>query len=263
MGVPVRITSGPAVERPGDLAAVLTTMGSRAVLFIDEIHRLRREVEEVLYSAMEDSAIDIMVGKGVSARTIRLALQSFTVVGATTRPASLSAPLRDRFGAVYRLDFYDEAAMRAIVKRGASILRIAIDQGGTEAIARRARGTPRVGLRLLRRVRDFAEVRAAGHIDETVADEALALLDIDHLGLDELDRRVLLMIITKFGGGPVGVDTIAAAIGEEAETIEDVVEPYLLQLGFLDRTSRGRMATAGAYAHVKHPNRNAPQQAMF
>ena len=266
MGVGLKITSGPAVERPGDLAAVLTNLAPRAVLFIDEIHRLRREVEEVLYSAMEDFALDIMVGKGPSARSIRLSLTPFTVVGATTRPASLSAPLRDRFGAVYRLDFYDEPSMRHIVTRGAEILGITIDPEGAEVIAGCARGTPRVGLRLLRRVRDFAEVRAEGHIDAHVAQQALGLLEIDGLGLDDLDRRVLEVIVTKFNGGPVGVDTVAAAIGEESETIEDVVEPFLLQLGFLDRTSRGRVATELAYAHIDAPypkDLSQSQQSLF
>jgi Holliday junction DNA helicase RuvB len=253
MGVKVKITSGPAVERPGDLAAVITNLGARDVLFIDEIHRLRREVEEVLYAAMEDFALDIMVGKGPSARSIRLSLPPFTIVGATTRPASLSAPLRDRFGAVYRLDYYDTPAMVAIVRRGAEILGIEIDADGAITIAERGRGTPRVGLRLLRRVRDYAEVRAAGHINEQVADEALDLLEVDGLGLDDLDRRVLSVIIEKFGGGPVGVDTVAAALGEESETIESVVEPFLLQLGFLDRTPRGRVASERAYRHIDVP----------
>lgn len=260
MGVKVKTTAGPAVERAGDLAAILTNLGPGDVLFIDEIHRLRREVEEVLYSAMEDFALDIIVGKGPSARSIRLALPGFTLVGATTRPALLAAPLRDRFGAVYRLDFYDEPAMRRIVDRGAAVLGVAVERAGTRAIARRARGTPRTALRLLRRVRDFAEVRAAGTIDAAVAAEALAMLEIDELGLDELDRRVLDAIVTKFGGGPVGIDTIAAALGEEADTIEDVVEPYLLQLGFLDRTSRGRVATERAYAHLGVKYQPRPQQ---
>jgi len=253
MGVKVKTTSGPSIERAGDLAAILTNLGAGDVLFIDEVHRLRREVEEVLYSAMEDFALDIVVGKGPSARSIRLNLPSFTIVGATTRPAMLTAPLRDRFGAVYRLDFYDAPSIGEIVERGARVLDISIDPAGAEAIARRARGTPRVALRLLRRVRDYAQVRAAGAIDPAVADEALAMLDIDPLGLDELDRRVLELVIHKFGGGPVGLDTIAAALGEEAETIEDVVEPYLLQLAFIERTPRGRVAAASAYAHLGVP----------
>ncbi len=265
MGADIRITSGPAVERPGDLAAILTNLGEGAVLFIDEVHRLRREIEEVLYSAMEDFALDLIVGKGPSARSIRLPLAPFTVVGATTRPASLSAPLRDRFGAVYRLDFYDVGAMRAIVERGAAILGVPLTSDGADEVACRARGTPRVALRLLRRVRDYAEVRAAGSIDKEVAGEALVLLEIDDLGLDQLDRRVLSLLVEKFQGGPVGVDTIAAACGEETPTIEDVVEPYLLQLGFLERTSRGRVATASAYAHlgIPLPRAAGAQKALF
>ncbi len=253
MGARIRITSGPAVVRPGDLAAILTNLSERDVLFIDEVHRLRREIEEVLYAAMEDFALDIIVGKGPSARSIRLSLPPFTIVGATTRPASLSAPLRDRFGAVYRLDYYDLEAMNTIVVRGAEIIGIEVDSVGAAAIARRSRGTPRVALRLLRRVRDYAEVRASGHIDAQVAADALRLLDIDGLGLDELDRRVLGTVAEKFAGGPVGLDTVAAAIGEESQTVEEVVEPYLLQLGFLARTSRGRMATALAYEHLGLP----------
>jgi holliday junction DNA helicase RuvB len=260
MGAGLKTTSGPVVERAGDLAAILTNLGAGDVLFIDEVHRLRSDVEEVLYSAMEDFALDIMVGKGPSARSIRLSLPSFTIVGATTRPALLTAPLRARFGAVYRLDFYNEAAMRLIVARAAAVLGIPIHPAGAAAIARRARGTPRVGLRLLRRVRDYAQVRADGVIAARVAEEALAMLEIDDLGLDDLDRRVLEAIIHKFGGGPVGIDTIAAALGEEADTIEDVVEPYLLQLGFLDRTARGRLATPRAYAHLGVEPRVAVEQ---
>jgi Holliday junction DNA helicase RuvB len=257
MGVTIRTTAGPAVERAGDLAAILTTLGAADVLFIDEIHRLRSAVEEVLYSAMEDFALDIIVGKGPSARSIRLNLPRFTVIGATTRPALLTAPLRDRFGAVYRLDFYDEASIAAIVTRGSRVLGVDIDEPGAVVIARRSRGTPRVALRLLRRVRDYAEVRASGSIDATVAERALVLLEIDALGLDDLDRRVLDALVNKFGGGPVGVDTIAASLSEEPGTIEDVVEPYLLQLGFLDRTPRGRVATRHAYVHlgVRPPSR--------
>ncbi len=273
MGVKIRQTSGPSVERAGDLAAILTNLGAGDVLFIDEIHRLRRDVEEVLYSAMEDFALDIVVGKGPSARSIRLSLPRFTLVGATTRPAMLAAPLRDRFGAMYRLDFYGVEAMKHIVHRGAGVLDVAVQPEGASLIAHRARGTPRVALRLLRRVRDYAEVRAAGRIDAEVADAALALLEIDTLGLDDLDRRVLETLIHKFNGGPVGLDTIAASIGEESDTIEDVVEPYLLQLGFLDRTPRGRMATARAYAHLDVPyagpaptavpEGRAPQRPLF
>jgi len=264
LGVKLRTTAGPAVERPGDLAAILTNLGGSDVLFIDEVHRLRREVEEVLYAAMEDFALDIVVGKGPAARSIRLHLPRFTVIAATTRPAMLTAPLRDRFGAVYRLDFYQTAALERIVERGARVLAIEIDAAGAACIAARSRGTPRVALRLLRRVRDFAEVRAAGRIDRHVAREALALLQIDELGLDELDRRVLEAIIHKFGGGPVGVDTIAASLAEEAGTIEDVVEPYLLQLGFLDRTPRGRTCTEHAYQHLGlAPPRTAGQDPLF
>lgn len=266
MGVKIKTTAGPAVERAGDLAAILTNLSRHDVLFIDEIHRLRRDVEEVLYSAMEDYALDIIVGKGPSARSIRLNLPPFTVVGATTRPAQLAAPLRDRFGAVYRLEFYSEAAIEEIVARGAGVLGVEIDTAGAKKIASRARGTPRVALRILRRVRDYAEVRASGHIDSTVATEALAMLNIDELGLDDLDRRVLDAIIIKFSGGPVGLDTIAASLGEESGTIEDVVEPFLLQLGFLDRTPRGRTATERAYRHLgvePPPSADRAQSSLF
>ncbi len=264
MGVKIKTTAGPAVERPGDLASILANLGLGDVLFIDEVHRLRREVEEVLYSAMEDFVLDLVVGKGPAARTIRLSLPRFTIVGATTRPDLLSAPLRDRFGAVYRLDFYDETAMVTIVLRGARVLGVPITEDGALAIARRARGTPRVALRLLRRVRDFAEVRGDGAVDVDVAQQALALMEIDALGLDDLDRRILDTIIHKHGGGPVGVDTVAAAVGEEAGTVEDVVEPYLLQLGFLDRTARGRVATELAYRHLGVPYRlSGDQQSLF
>jgi len=265
MGVKIKQTSGPSVERAGDLAAILTNLGANDVLFIDEIHRLRRDVEEVLYSAMEDFALDIVVGKGPSARSIRLSLPRFTIVGATTRPAMLTAPLRDRFGAVYRLDFYEADAMHRIVTRGASVIGVAITAEGATQIARRARGTPRVALRILRRVRDYAEVRAEGAIDAAIAGEALTMLEIDALGLDDLDRRVLDTLIRKFGGGPVGLDTIAASIGEESDTIEDVVEPYLLQLGFIERTPRGRMATEHAARHMGLPlvRRATEQQPLF
>ncbi len=262
LGVNIRITAGPSIERAGDLAAILTHLKQNDVLFIDEIHRLGRAVEEVLYPAMEDFALDIVIGKGPAAKNVRLNLPKFTVIGATTRLALLTAPLRTRFGAVYRLDFYELAAMVEIVQRAAAMLETAIEDEGALEIARRSRGTPRVGLRLLRRVRDFAQVRADGIITPEVADEALALMDIDHLGLDDIDRRVLLTIIEKFGGGPVGLETIAAAISEESDTIMDVYEPYLLQLGFLERTPRGRMATPGAYAHLGLPysDPNSPQQ---
>jgi Holliday junction DNA helicase RuvB len=250
MGVPIRVTAGPVIERAGDLAAILTSLRAGEVLFIDEVHRLGRAVEEVLYPAMEDLALDIVIGKGPSARSIRLRLPHFTVVGATTRLALMTAPLRARFGATFRLDFYDLEAMQAIVRRDARLLELEIDEGGVTEVAMRARGTPRVAIRLLRRVRDYAQVRSDGRISAGVAAQALALLDVDGLGLDDLDRRVLRAIMTKFGGGPVGLDTIAASISEEADTIEDVVEPYLLQLGFLDRTPRGRLATRRAYDHL-------------
>ena len=250
MDVNIKVTAGPVIERQGDLAAILTNLKQGDVLFIDEVHRLGRAVEEVLYPAMEDYALDIVIGKGPSARSIRLSLPRFTLIGATTRLALITAPLRARFGAVFRLDFYDAVAMKAIVERGAGLLSVDIDDEGAGEIARRARGTPRVALRLLKRVRDFAQVRADGKITKSVAEDALALLDVDELGLDEIDRRVLRAIIEKFNGGPVGLETIAASISEESDTIMDVYEPYLLQLGFIDRTSRGRTATKHAYEHL-------------
>ncbi len=250
MGVNVKVTAGPAIERAGDLAAILTNLRAGDVLFIDEVHRLGRAVEEVLYPAMEDFALDIVIGKGPSARSIRLKLPRFTIVGATTRLALVTAPLRARFGAVYRLDYYDQPAMQAIVARAASMLNVEADAPGVEEIARRARGTPRVALRLLRRVRDYAQVRADGRVGRAVARDALDLLQVDPLGLDDVDRRVLKTIIEKYNGGPVGLNTIAASISEEQDTIMDVVEPYLLQLGFLDRTPQGRVATKSAYEHL-------------
>ncbi len=250
MGVNIKVTSGPAIERAGDLAAILTNLRAGDVLFIDEVHRLGRAVEEVLYPAMEDFALDIIIGKGPAARSIRLKLPRFTVIGATTRLALLTAPLRARFGAVYRLDFYDLPAMQSIVHRAASVLGVETDPDGVSEIALRGRGTPRVALRLLRRVRDFAQVRADGKITRQVAQDALDLLNVDPLGLDEMDRRVLLTVIEKYRGGPVGLSTIAASISEEPDTIMDVVEPYLLQLGFLERTSQGRLATHLAYDHL-------------
>jgi Holliday junction DNA helicase RuvB len=250
MGVNIKVTSGPAIERAGDLAAILTNLRAGDVLFIDEVHRLGRAVEEVLYPAMEDFALDIVIGKGPSARSIRLKLPRFTIVGATTRLALVTAPLRARFGAVYRLDYYDLAAMQAVVQRAAGLLNVKVDKSGIEEIGRRARGTPRVALRLLRRVRDYAQVRADGTITSKVAKEALDLLQVDPLGLDDVDRRVLKTIIEKYSGGPVGLNTIAASISEEQDTIMDVVEPYLLQLGFLDRTPQGRVATKSAYEHL-------------
>ena len=251
MGVSIKITAGPAIERPGDLAAILTNLRAGDILFIDEVHRLGRAIEEVLYPAMEDFALDIVIGKGPSARSIRLKLPRFSVIGATTRLALVTAPLRARFGAVYRLDFYDLPAMQLIVRRGAGVLGIVAEDEGIDEIARRGRGTPRVALRLLRRVRDFAEVRADGRISRSVSQEALDLLEVDPLGLDDLDRRVLRAVIEKYNGGPVGLNTIAASISEEPDTIMDVVEPYLLQLGFLERTPQGRLATRRAYEHLK------------
>jgi Holliday junction DNA helicase RuvB len=250
MGAQVRITSGPAIERAGDLAAILTNLQAGDVLFIDEVHRLSRAVEEILYPAMEDYALDLMIGKGPGARNVRLNLPRFTLVGATTRYAMMSPPLRDRFGAVYRLDYYDEGALSQIVRRSAGVLGVGIDDDGVAEIARRSRGTPRVANRLLRRVRDYAEVMASGRITGDAAREALARLDIDGQGLDEVDHKILRAIIEKYRGGPVGIETIAASISEEADTIMDVYEPYLIQLGFLDRTPRGREATALAYEHL-------------
>jgi Holliday junction DNA helicase RuvB len=244
------VTAGPAIERAGDLAAILTNLHKGDVLFVDEVHRLGRAVEEILYPAMEDYALDIVIGKGPGARSIRLKLPRFTIVGATTRLALMTAPLRSRFGAVYRLDFYDQEAMETIVWRSAGILGVGIEADGVTEVARRARGTPRVANRLLKRVRDYAQVRADGVITRTVARDALSLLDVDSQGLDDIDRRVLQTIIEKFDGGPVGLDTIGAALSEEPDTIMDVVEPYLLQLGFLDRTPRGRVATRRAYEHL-------------
>ena len=256
----IRVTAGPAIERPGDLAAILTNLNGRDILFIDEIHRLGKAVEEVLYPAMEDFALDIVIGKGPSARSIRLKMPHFTVVGATTRLALLSAPLRARFGAVYRVDYYDREALKQIIERAAAIMGIQTEPDGVEEIAKRSRGTPRVALRLLRRVRDYAQVRADGYLTCEVALEALDLLSIDGLGLDEIDRMVLKTIIQKYNGGPVGLSTIAASISEEADTIMDVVEPYLLQLGFLGRTAQGRVATKKAYEHLKIPYKENPSQ---
>ena len=249
MGVNLRQTSGPVLERPGDLAALLTNLEKNDVLFIDEIHRLSPVVEEILYPALEDFQIDIMIGEGPAARSIKLDLQPFTLVGATTRAGMLTNPLRDRFGIVARLEFYDVADPTRIVTRSAGLLQAPIDEGGAREIARRARGTPRIANRLLRRVRDYAEVKASGHIDAAVADAALTMLDVDPIGLDTMDRRLLEAIIHKFSGGPVGVDNLAAAIGEERETIEDVLEPYLIQQGFLQRTPRGRIASPAAWRH--------------
>ena len=250
VGGAIRVTSGPAIERAGDLAAILTHLKKGDILFIDEVHRLGKAVEEILYPAMEDFVLDIVIGKGPAAKTLRLNLPRFTVIGATTRLALLAAPLRDRFGARFRLDFYDDEAMKQIVRRAADLLEVEIRPEGTSAIAKRARGTPRVGLRLLRRVRDFAEARADGVITEAVTQAALKLMEIDALGLDDIDRRILRTIIEKFEGGPVGLETIAASISEDSATIMDVYEPYLIQLGFIDRTPRGRTCTKHAYAHL-------------
>ena len=250
MGVNIRITSGPAIEKPGDLAALLTNLSENDILFVDEIHRLNRAVEEILYPAMEDYAIDIIIGKGPSANSIRLDLPKFTLIGATTRAGSLSAPLRDRFGVTLRLELYTPEELREIVTRSAGILDVAIEPDGAMEIARRSRGTPRIANRMLRRVRDVAQVMADGVITKDVADKALLALEVDALGLDNVDRRMLRAIIENYGGGPVGLDTLAATIGEESVTLEDVYEPYLMQLGFLTRTPRGRCVTRKAYEHL-------------
>ena len=265
MGVSIRTTSGPAIERPGDLAAILTNLKQHDILFIDEIHRLSRVVEEILYPAMEDFALDLVIGKGPGARTVRLAMPKFTIVGATTRYAMISSPLRDRFGSVYRLDYYDATVLAAIVRRSAGILGITLDDAPAYEIARRSRGTPRIANRILRRVRDYAQVRAGGIITVEATRAALDLLDIDALGLDDTDRAVLRCIIEKFGGGPVGLETIAAATSEESDTIMDVYEPFLLQLGFLQRTPRGRVATPAAYRHLGlvPPTTELPQAALW
>lgn len=263
MGKPLRKTSGPAIERPGDLAAILTNLEAGEVLFIDEIHRLNRTVEEILYPAMEDFAIDIVIGKGPSARTFRLDLPPFTLVGATTRPGLLSSPLRDRFGIMCRLDFYTEPDLILIITRAAVILGITITPDGASEIARRARGTPRIANRLLKRVRDYAMVKAGGVIDAEIAALALGQLEIDEQGLDNLDRTILETIINKFGGGPVGLDTLAAAVSEEPDTLLDVYEPYLLKLGFIQRTPRGRVATAYGYRHLGYPVTTEAAQGLF
>ncbi|MBU0597814.1 Holliday junction branch migration DNA helicase RuvB [Patescibacteria group bacterium] len=250
MRVNVRVTSGPAIERAGDLGAILTNLEDGDILFIDEIHRLHRTIEEVLYPAMEDYVLDIVVGKGPSARTLRLDLPKFTLVGATTRVHLLSSPLRDRFGTIYRLDFYEHDDIEKIIKRSADILKVKIDQEARSEVAKRARRTPRVANRLLKRVRDYAQVKSDGTVTSRVANEALSQLDIDHQGLDNIDRRILTTIIEKFGGGPVGLNTIAASISEDQSTLEEVYEPYLMQAGFLARTSRGRVVTESGYKHL-------------
>ena len=253
MGVSLRVTSGPAIERSGDLAAILTNLQEHDVLFIDEIHRLSRSVEEVLYSAMEDFALDIIIGKGPSARSIRLDIAPFTLIGATTRAGALAAPLRDRFGVISRLEYYEPEALVYIIKRAAEILNISIEDKGAMEIARRSRGTPRIANRLLKRVRDFAQVTGEGIITDTIADDALLRLEVDKAGLDHTDRRILESMIKKFGGGPVGLDTLAASTSEERDTIEDVYEPYLLQLGFINRTAKGRVVTPAGYDHMNIP----------
>ena len=253
MGTHLKVTSGPAIEKPGEMAAILNNLQEGDVLFVDEIHRLNRQVEEVLYPAMEDFAIDIMIGKGASARSIRLDLPRFTLVGATTRAGLLSAPLRDRFGVVHHLEFYSQQELTTIVIRSAQVLGVEIDPKGAAEIAKRSRGTPRLANRLLKRVRDFAQVKYDGRITLEVANFALDLLEVDSYGLDKLDRRILQTMIRNFQGGPVGLETLAAAIGEDAGTLEDVYEPYLLQNGFLGRTPRGRIATAAAYEHLGYP----------
>ena len=265
LGVNLRQTSGPVLERPGDLAALLTNLQARDVLFVDEIHRLTPVVEEVLYPAMEDYQLDLMIGEGPAARSIKLNIPPFTLVGATTRAGLLTSPLRDRFGIVQRLEFYEVGDLERIVKRSAAILGVAIDEGGARRIAQRSRGTPRITNRLLRRVRDYAQVRADGRIDEAVADAALDLLEVDGQGFDTLDRKLLTAIIERFDGGPVGIDSLAAALGEERGTLEDVTEPFLIQQGFLVRTARGRMVTRASYLHLglKPPERGAATLPLF
>lgn len=263
LDVPLRITSGPAIERPGDLAALLTNLEPNDVLFIDEIHRLSRSVEEILYPALEDFALDILIGKGPGAKSVRIDLPPFTLVGATTRAGALAAPLRDRFGVIHRLEYYRPEEIRQIIERAALLLGIEMEPSGADEIARRSRGTPRIANRLLKRVRDFAQVQGDGVITATLADSALAAMEVDRCGLDAIDRKVLHTIITQFGGGPVGVDTIAAAVSEETTTIEDVYEPYLMQNGFLNRTPRGRIVTPAAYAHLGIPIPKAAEGSLF
>jgi len=250
MGVNMKITSGPAIEKPGEIAAILNNLQEGDILFVDEIHRLNRQVEEVLYPAMEDFAIDIMIGKGSSARSIRLELPKFTLIGATTRAGMLTAPLRDRFGMIHRLEFYTVSELEQIIRHSAALLQVAIDDGGAKELARRSRGTPRLANRILKRVRDFAQVKYDGNITEEIAQTALDLMDVDKLGLDHVDRNMLSTMILKFKGGPVGLDTLAAAIGEDAGTIEDVYEPFLIQNGLINRTPRGRVVTEQAYRHM-------------
>lgn len=262
MGVNIRVTSGPAIERPGDLAAILTNLNENDVLFIDEIHRLNKTVEEIMYPALEDYALDIIIGKGPSARSIRLDLPKFTLIGATTRSGMLTSPLRDRFGVMCTLDFYNADDLKEIVLRSAGIINVEINDSGAEEIARRSRGTPRIANRLLKRVRDYAIVKSNGKIDLKTADSALKMLEIDEMGLDKLDRRILNTIIEYYRGGPVGLDTLAASIGEEKVTIEDVYEPYLLQIGYLNRTPRGRVVTEMGYRHVNKVKKNIGQMTI-
>lgn len=266
VGVNIKVTSGPAIERPGDLAAILTNLKAHDILFIDEIHRLNKVIEEVLYPAMEDFGLDIVIGKGPSARSIRLDLPKFTLIGATTRIGLLSAPLRDRFGIVNRLEFYSPDELKEIVMRAAQKLEIKIDNQGALEIAKRSRGTPRIAIRFLRRVRDYTQVKSTGQIDQNIARECLNSMEVDEFGLDKIDRKYLITIIDKFGGGPVGVETLSAGISEEVETLEDVYEPYLMQIGFIERTPRGRMVTPSAASHVGRKlrtNKLPPQEGLF
>lgn len=263
LGVNIRITAGPAIERPGDLAAILTNLGHGDVLFIDEIHRLSRTVEEILYPAMEDNALDIIIGKGPGARSLRLDLPPFTLIGATVRAGLLTSPLRDRFGVVDRLEFYTPLELEQIINRSAGILKVKVEKEGASVIASASRGTPRIANRLLKRVRDYAQVKADNVITGSVAEEALEMLQLDQRGLDEIDRRLLLALVEKFEGGPVGLDTLAACISEEPETLEDVYEPYLMQLGLLKRTARGRMVTAEVYSYLKIKPKDDPQQKIW
>lgn len=261
-GVSIKVTSGPAIERAGDLASILTNLAENEILFIDEIHRLNRIIEEILYPAMEEHSLDLVIGKGPSARSIRLDLPKFTIIGATTRIGLLSSPLRDRFGVVHRLDFYNDPDIEKIINRSAKILGVSVDKEGAKEIAKRARKTPRVANRLLKRVRDYAEVKADGKVNVDISKKALDMLEVDELGLDQTDKKMLLCLIEKFGGGPVGINTLAAATAEEIDTIEEVYEPYLLQIGFLERTPRGRVATESAYKHLKIGLKKSDQQKL-
>jgi len=263
MDVDVKVTSGPVIERPGDLAAILTNLHEHDILFIDEIHRLSHVVEEILYPAMEDFHLDIMIGQGPSARSMKLEIPKFTLIGATTRAGLLTSPLRDRFGMIFRFEFYSPQQLSTIIKRSANILSVQIDEEGAVEMSQRSRGTPRIANRLLKRVRDFAEVRAEGLIDKTIATSALEMFEVDHKGFDHMDRMILLTLIDKFDGGPVGIDNLSAAIGEERNTIEDVYEPYLIQEGFLQRTARGRIATKLAYKHFGKPWMDEKQRGLF